>query len=1197
MFGFFRRQHGFITALLGCWVSGCGISQPDPVVTRVEPDQGWRGESTLVQILGENFMPGFSVEAGSDNADLDRDFSAWLTERSGQFEDIPLSGVSLESYTRLQGIVPPGLPTGLYDLRVVGPTGRAGSLAGAYTVSDSQADRLMLSPDTPSTTVNEPIVVETYLVDPNGDRVTQADVEVVLFLEDETGAIVTDADFDLGGLQQPVVDASGTVTGMLQPAGSFIDLTVETPGTYVLNIADASEDLGIDSAEVLLQWQPGDERVLSITLPTGTSGGFQTVVGEPFDLLLGWEDNFGNPLSDPADALLQSDCSGFLEQVLVNGPTVVPVVLTTACDLDRITSATDTGASTPFIVSPGPVDRFSVSLLPLPAVAGADLQVQVVARDVFSNEASWTGELTLATSNGGLQVDDCIKDQFSLGEYGCVVQPTLAGSGLTLSAVGDDGTAGSSDPFSVLANGVIDSLDVTGPSLWVAGQPEAIQVGLVDVFGNPIDGSSVSTSDLVLTDDLGEVDCFFVQVEVDGHLAYECSLYTARTSASVQVDYLAGSVVGDLVGIEVINGDLDHVDLTPVWPDPAAPATVTAGQPFDCLVQGFDAWDNSATTLVDNLLDLSDTSGTLLPTQVALGLNGEALVSLTLTQAGSQVVDASQLGVVLGSTEAITVQAAATDGLRVTVLEAPWAWVGVATTLRVETVDVFDNRTEWTGVATVQSLGTASAAQDITVTNGVGVGPFIWDGPAVNEQLDVTASGWVGSSALLDVVQDCGVTGPLAAVEFGGYPEAVGCIDPLLGTASISVEFTSSTAGASALTRFGLSDGSGQVWMSDFDTFNADLSGEGTFSMMGLVADGSGCGAEVQAHGYAGLDDGQPVGPIPVVPQQSTFSTGLGTVAVDIIGVTDCARDVASGGQVRLWVDKGELVGPVASGEGLEVTLDVNGDALFDWSATPILTGGMATLQLWVPSGAAGAWVSVDAIGDDRRPMVWSQSPLGEELGLVDEVVLAFSEPLLPASVAPAFFAISGPTSVGILSAGLEAADQEVRLVLDTTVDGMAGAWLVTATQDVRDASGNRLNGDYSGSASDYQGTFGDVSVPIDVVSCGEASTSRSLFRPDGDDGLDNEADFISIPLTTASAPAWWEVSVYEETTGVLVQRERVTPLGSVDSWSWDGRDASDRVVHNGQWTIDVIPVDGVGNSGLGCSVDVTVDNRLGVNP
>jgi hypothetical protein len=69
------------------------------------------------------------------------------------------------------------------------------------------------------------------------------------------------------------------------------------------------------------------------------------------------------------------------------------------------------------------------------------------------------------------------------------------------------------------------------------------------------------------------------------------------------------------------------------------------------------------------------------------------------------------------------------------------------------------------------------------------------------------------------------------------------------------------------------------------------------------------------------------------------------------------------------------------------------------------------------------------------------------------------------------------------------------------------------------------------------------------------------------------------------------------DASGLLRMHDRIPPLGATDTIVWDGRGFDGMVVENGTFTVTVVPADGAGNRGSGCTLHVVVDNRTGAVP
>jgi hypothetical protein len=231
-------------------------------------------------------------------------------------------------------------------------------------------------------------------------------------------------------------------------------------------------------------------------------------------------------------------------------------------------------------------------------------------------------------------------------------------------------------------------------------------------------------------------------------------------------------------------------------------------------------------------------------------------------------------------------------------------------------------------------------------------------------------------------------------------------------------------------------------------------------------------------------------------------------------------------------------------------------------------------------------------VGDDRRPLVWDMDPAGDTAGLVDTVVLRFSEPLLAGSVVPTAFTVAGPFAVTVLTA--VPSGSTVTLTLDPDADADAGTWTVTAADTLRDAAGNFLDGAGTGLRSDFVGRFGDLPSQASPVSgCAPTPTT---FRPDGDDGAGNESDDVVFGLDSNEAPFRWVATVHGAGDTVL-RRDRLVPAGANDTWTWDGRDAGGRILADGAYVVTIDAEDADNNLGGACTAIATIQQHAGGAP
>jgi hypothetical protein len=1161
----------------GVWLGLLGCQAPDlpaPEVEDVQPGYAFNGDNATVAIIGRKFYPQVEIDALKGGADINKSFSVWLIGPDGAPNRYPFDTVGLLDDQHITATLEPGMPKGTYHVEVESPSGLRGRLTEGFVVTDTEAEKLVIESERYGYDVDETARVRIKLLD-FGGNVVPIDFEVAVVAVPVVGEVQY-VSWTLGdGGFTP--DGDG-LRGFLQDGVAEVELGVTAP-TDVGIIADAwSPESPVTDASLGLSFQAGLGQYVELTLPVPSEPRPTFVAGEPFTVRAQLVDEFGVPQQGSMDLLLTTTCSGFAKTVEINGPTdieVVPRYVTSQfCPDDRVESATPAGSTPPYSVAPGPADHFVVNALFATAQAGDLISFLVEPEDDFGNTTPWSGELTLTDSVDGLTEPVCTETSpFRI----CTGRTVVAGTGLTTLVTGDDGLTGLSNPYTVSADDVPTSLvvELAGPA--AAGVPHPVWVRSYDVYGNAMDTSALGAEAFVWSDASDELSCTFSSAEADGAVRFDCLFTTALPEWVLSVDLPAHALSASTAPFEVVNGPLATVHFE-------GEDTVGAGETLSLVLSGEDAYGNPYLVQSDPAVELWDDSGSFSPPLVALGPDGTATVEGTFLRAGATVLHASQAGVWLGSSDAISVLAGEASGLRLTPL-VPWAYVGQPADVQLETVDAYGNRADFSGPATLSSTTTASPAVPLSLVNGLALGTFSWTASSFDEVLRATASSWQAEQPLI-VSSACGATGPTAAVTFGGYPEAVACTS-VDETALITADLSSSVG--TNLTGYALAL-LGETTVSDTQpVLSLELQGLGRHELAVLVVDSTGCGAELPAVAWTGPDDGSPVGPITLTsPETEVEVIDTGGMTVDIAGVADCTRDPASQAELFVRSTGGDLVAS-PTGSGLSLQLDASGAG----SVTLVTDGGLAEgddLDIYAvsPTGAASGVLSLPVDGDNVRPVVLSQTPSGQGAGMVSQVTLRFSEALRALTVTPSNFSVTGPTAITVVSASLSG--DTVTLSLSPAANSTLGGYTVTATDNVRDLAGNKLSGDWSGVPADYQGHFGDVGLTPDPLSC--AVTPEGLvFRPDGDPGLDLEADELTVAVSSAAAPTWWVLEVYDP-QDALIFLDKLVPIGGSDLVTWGGRDLRGLVVDNGVWRVGVSPEDGLGNRGPGCEVLVTVDNR-----
>jgi hypothetical protein len=1142
-------------------------SLPEPVVERAVPSFAWNGDVTTISLLGQDFWPQIEVDARGGGASINPTYRARLEGPDGATtpQIVPLLGVGIVDDTHLTATVPSGLPAGVWSLVVESPSSDEVFLPGGFRVTDQQAARLLLASSRLVYSAGQSATVDVKLLDVD-DQVVPLPFEVVIVGTSGSGLV----SLDPGTLASVRPTPSGDgLRGNLTDGRASIDVTPAAPGRVDLVVAAGDPYSTVVTDTLSLLFEPGEDLSVELTLPAGPF-----VAGEGFVVSGRVVDQFGNPIPDMIQVSLRTPCSGWFGTVALSGETLFEVVPTLAssptCPEDEIVVVDPgnlSGRSPPFVVDAGPASRLMVQPDALSVRAGDPLSFLVTPTDPYGNETAWAATASLTASTSGLVELGCT----AFGDARvCATRLTRAAPEVFVQVVGDDGVSGVSTAIEVLPDDELAGLALRAAGVATAGVPLPVLVSPLDAWGNVVP-SAATTEDYTFSDDLGDLLCDRVGTAGDGSAAFECTFLTARPDAQVAVE-LDGFVAQAPVAVQ--NGALAVVTVS-------APPAATAGVAVTVSFDGADAFGNPYLVQDDATLQLSDESGSFGSTQVDLDAAGRAEVSAAFTAAGSTRVAASQLGAVLGRSDVIAVAPGPTIGLRATV--GAWAWVDEATPVTVEAVDDFGNRTNLDVLGLVSSRATATPDLAVPIVNGVGTGAFTWSGAALPDVLELSAGGYSGEAEVI-VVRRC-PGGPTAGMVFGGLTEGVACATGADGGAVVA-DLSSSSRGALAIARYAVSVNGAPGALDPLALIPVVLPGLGRHDVTGLVIDTASCADEVAGIAWSAPDDGSPAGLLPLEASVAPLPV-LGVATIELLGVTDCAGNPAAGGDVLLSTTGGLLSSAFATGEGLAVTLDANGDA-----STPLDTsaGGLSATTLTVVAASAGGTargeLALPITGDVVRPVVVSASPVGSQEGLADTFVIRFSEPLQAASVVPTNFTVGGAAPVTAALAG-----DEVTLTTAAPLDGALGPHVLTASSLLRDAAGNRLAGDWGTGPAGWQSAFGGSAAAPEAPRCDEVIPPSLRFRPDGDDGASEEADRVSILASVSAPPSWWVVEVYDD-VGALVDLDWEIPLTATDLVSWDGRGHAGTVLPPGRYEVHVAAADGLGNQGASCVTDITLEGR-----
>ncbi|MEE2749912.1 MAG: Ig-like domain-containing protein [Myxococcota bacterium] len=1186
-------MRSLFTATVWIGLVGCEPGLPSGGLDRIAPDWGYNGEETPIVIEGINLLPVVIADAdGARGGRVDAQFQAWLV---GDGERLQITGLDLVDYETLTGRVPAGYPTGVFDLSVKTPAGESLELSDAFTVQDTRADHLEVDVDTVVHTVNDNAVLSIVLTDPDGEAVPDAvKVRLTVASQVDEPQLV----FQEGGLEAQTTLAGGLgVEGRLSSAGAgFVLFTSTVPDELEVTVEVLEEDLNIREDSVTVLFMAGDARDVLIQLPADP---FVATAGEPFDVELSLQDAFGNPVEDrPTTTWILEECGDYREKVTFLGSHVHSVELLHAtdadCPMNRLTAVGEaSGASLPFPVRSGSIDRLSVNALQTSVVAGEMLGVLVSGEDQHGNPVGLAGtDLVFREGIGTLDSWTCIESS-SPGVVYCELVLVRATGSVTFQAESQTGAMGVSDSVEVLA-GAPDIVEVNVPvTPVVAGEGYVVEVEVQDTYGNSVALDLGNGDPLEVTDHSGVIGCAWLPESSSGPQSLECVSTVASQGVVLDVDVGAMGIAGQSNVIEVVNGVLGEVVVV------LSHAEVTAGDPLDVALQGSDAFGNPYIVQQDSTVLVVDDRGGMVETPVILGPDGTGgALGVLPTVAGDPVsIQVSQGGQLLGEAP-LVVLAAELDSLEV-LPETTWAWVGEPLVVSIRAQDAYGN--------TVTDFGgeVSLAAEDAGLPN-TAIGQAHAGEASTSLELPLSVigvrlqassdSGETGVSDALDVLaRDC-PDGPQAGLLIEGQQDFVGCL--VNGSITVTADFSQSTVGTgrSVGAYHVYTERSSQRTVANQATLKR--SGEGAGVVLLVVADDQACGSEAEATIWLAEQDDGPAGPITVSAADVSLTGGSATNGQTSITVEaqDCEMDVAAGQALYARVGLGELLQLSPTGEGLSVVLDGSGAGAFLLDATSSLYGGVATVEVGTLDGASYGAVEVEIQGDSVLPEVVSVDPMGQTSELFTEIGVAFSEPMRASSLTSVTVSLTGPAgAVALQEPVLDGAGQWLTVQTSGTEDASLGAYVLTLDASVSDQGGNnQLAGEYSGVAAAHETQFGALGDEgLSVTSCVQ---NTSTLVVDGDDGslsgLPGEGDSVEVQVTATGTPAWWLMEV-RDGIGERVRSQRtVGSSGATGVLYWDGRGDDGIVVGHGEYGVAVSTIDAHDNLSAPCEIGVSLLQR-----
>jgi hypothetical protein len=1191
-------------------LAACSPSLPEPSISGVEPSWAYNGESQQVTVLGEHFYPQVELDVREDGGRLDRQFDIDL-ERDG--ERYALEGVELQSYEQLVAWVPEGLPVGRYNLVVTTPTEQQARLPRGFDITDTRADHLSVDIDGVTFLVKESFDVSLSLRDPQDEILLQA-LEVQLDITGEQGPDLESLELDTSSFEsvssEPIQD--GIRLGFTLRAGSaernIIGLSSHEPGLLEFELSVPDEESVISAAQALVEITPASLSTVDIQLPHSD---FDTTAGDAFEIGLRLVDEFDNLIEHASATLvLQEECGSASQAVEFRGETRVSFAPTGAtgddCNENRIlASGTVSGSSEPFQVHPDDPVAYAVSVFPSSLVAGDEMALVVVtAMDEWGNRVFDYGEdweqqngtaleLTLVDELGGLNPASGHGTQscpgFDDGYQICQAWLTTAGEEDRITATGEDGLQGKSGRFEVTPASLADFDLDHDPPPFEAGVAFDLFVRPTDRFGNTV-VIDPGVDPIEIEGVPHAISCGAPSATaVSGEWSFPCIATVAEEDQKVEVSIpsVAPSISRTLSeGFEVTNGALGLA----VFQAPSAGSEV-AGQAFGVELDVYDAYGNPYLVQGVNSVSLQDCSGSMLPASLPFDAAGHGEVNVTITQASLDCTILAYDGVtLLGSSLPFDIEPAAFSDLELS-LSAPWVFVGESIDLRVEAVDVYGNTITDFGesVSLETRLGSAEAFELDAFDEGVAtVQPSFLTAQLADSFVAESDSGVVASSASLDVLDsDCGVEAELLV---DGHAQPVLCLGS--GTVTATLDASGSTG---SVTGYHFDDGAGTTSRGVASSVGATWTEQAAYRARAVAFDATACGSVSEVTVWVAEPDGEPAGPVTIVPVDTTRVVGSshdGSTLVDLQAY-DCAGDVAAFGTLWVRTTLGEISGATSSGQGLSLTLDSSGIGQFGWSVATETHGGVSTVLAGRPGAVAIGSAEITVLGDDEPPVVLELDPVGSSTEITDTFEIRLDGELLEASVRESQVQLSdGVGPLDLAAVELDDSGEVIVITTATSVDLAADVYTLTLDDGIRDSAGNRLAGQWDGMPAPFTVQLGAVAdTAPNMTTC---TPDTLVLRPDGDDvPATDEADDVSVDLVADGPASWWLLELWDQDGAERTRHWLAAGGASTDTVSWDARDQDGSVLPNGDYTLYISASDVHLDLGVPCAIELSIDNTV----
>ena len=455
--------------------------------------------------------------------------------------------------------------------------------------------------------------------------------------------------------------------GLTAGVGTF-SATLTTAGNQTLTATDTVSSITGTSNNILVTGLAATHFVVAAPA--------NAVSGIPFVMTVIAEDQYGNTAASYGGnvGFTTSDPAGSVPgpSPLTNGVGTFPVSLQTA-GIQTITAtdtiqSTLTGTSNPILVSANVATHFVVTA-PSTAVQGVPFSFTVLAEDASNNTATgYTGTVGFTSSDPGAATR-LPANSTLVGGVGTLnaTLTTVGTQTLTATDTSSGFINGSSNPITVSASAATHYV-VTAPANAAAGVAFNFTVTAETAFNNVATGyngfASFSSSDMGASTSLPPISPL-----TNGIGVFAATLTTGGHQTITATDAANTTVTGHSGPINVSAAAATHFVVT-------APATATAGAPFNFTVTAEDQFGNTATAYTGVVgFSSSDSTATFVPPSATLTAGAGTFIA-TLRKGGLETLTATDTfnPTITGASNPINVVGAAATHFAVHGVAEPPSW-------------------------------------------------------------------------------------------------------------------------------------------------------------------------------------------------------------------------------------------------------------------------------------------------------------------------------------------------------------------------------------------------------------------------------------------------------------------------------------------------------------------------------------------